>query len=61
MRLGKKKQDAAYDAIHEAIMAVRIELNRDGLSAGHDTKIAQMETTIWRGLVKALDICERDR
>lgn len=61
MRLGKKKQEAAYRAIRDAIMDVRIALNRDGLSDKHDAKIAQVETTIWRGIVKALDICERDR
>ena len=61
MRLGKKKQDAAYAAIHAAILDVRIVLNRDGLSDAHDVKIAQLEHAIWRGIVEALDICTRDR
>lgn len=61
MRLGKKKQSAAYAAIHTAIMDVRIVLNREGLSDAHDAKIAQLQHTIWRGVVQALDIRERDQ
>lgn len=55
MRLGKKKQTAAYRAIHEAVVSLRIELNRDGLSAKHDAMIAQVETRIWSDVVAALE------
>lgn len=61
MRLGKKKQAAVYKAIHDAVMAARIVLNLEGVSAAQDREIAQLETTIWRGIVTALDICEQDR
>ena len=32
---GKKKRTAAYAAIHESVMDLRIALSKDGLSAKH--------------------------
>ena len=56
MRVSEKKRDAAYGAIHEAIMDLRIALSKDGVSAKHDAMIAQLEHRIWRGVVKEFGI-----
>lgn len=61
MKLSKAKRSALYGAIHEGIMALRIGLNRDGLSANHDAKIAQVETDIWRRVGVALDLEDTTR
>ena len=56
MKLSKAKRSALYGAIHEGLMVVRIELNRDGLSAKHDAKILQSEQDIWRRVTAALEL-----
>ena len=54
MKLSKAKRSALYGAIHEALINLRIELNRDGLSMKHDAQIAQVEHDIWRRVTVAL-------
>ena len=61
MKLSKKKRSALYGAIHEGLIVLRIGLNRDGLSAKHDAKIAQVEHDIWRRVGIALELEDTTR
>ena len=45
MKLSQKKRDALYEAIHTAIVDVRIVLK---LSPKDDVTLAQVEHEIWR-------------
>lgn len=61
MKISKKKRSALYGAIHEALINLRIDLTRDGLSMKHDAKIAQVEHDIWRRVGVALDLEDTTR
>ncbi len=61
MKLSEKQRSELYGAIHEGIISLRIELNRDGLSAKHDAKIAQVAHNIWRRVKVTLDLEDTTR
>lgn len=58
MKVSEKKRSELYDVIHEQIMQLRIELQKDGLSSAMDHKIAQTINPIWRDVKKTLNIKE---
>ena len=53
MKLSQKKRDALYEAIHTAIVDVRIVLK---LSPKDDVTLAQVEHEIWRKQKMALGL-----
>ncbi len=53
MKLSQKKKDAAYAAIHEAIVGVRLALR---LPDVQDAQLAQVEHALWLKLKKALGV-----
>lgn len=59
MKLSAKRKQDVYNAIHEQIMQLRIELQqKHQLSSEIDHKIAQTINPIWRDVKTALNIRE---
>jgi len=53
MKIGQKKRDELYAAIHEEIVSVRIKLK---LPAKDDVTLAQIEHAIWAKQKRALGL-----
>jgi len=56
MRISSKRRSAAYDAIHDEIMDLRVELNKMGLNSKMDHLVAQVGNKIWKKQKAALNI-----
>ena len=56
MKLSQKRRQAVYDAISEQVIQCRIALNRRGLLAEDDHRIAQAVEPINRDVLTALGV-----